>query len=749
MMSGEQQENDENMDASPLAIEELEEPVITDTVRFPKNLPPQVIAALQAEQLDALQEKDRVLVEKGMHLFFSNQFREAEALFAAHYCEDSLVASAYGTLGTIRALLSMEQCDVDEACQRLLFASNVALQVSPPERVVAKTISAVSNTVSSAFSKASGFLGRWSKGGGAASSSPEVLPVSETEAITASPLPPKTSASPGWTSKRILTASQFRAEVVHAESEVLRATLLLLQDSFSAYVKAGLALRRSYNTYARLEQYMLENEGASSRLDRNSVEGVHFGLGCIHVVTSILPPKILAILKVLGYMHNRDIGFQHLQRCLESATLRSPLASLFMLAFHGMLPSFALVMIPDSLPICQNVVAHNIREHPVSVIHLWITGRVARLSRDCKESMHVMEKCLANGKHLSEDLPQLQHFALYDQAMNWCMMKDWRSAASAYQNLENESNWSKKFFSYAQGCCYEMIALAMSLEEQVEGAAAELLSDAAAMRENGVSADHWWIKASDAYRRGQAYPATRLGGRVISIDQFVTRRLNTMMERQGASDSARGIRNVVPLPGLELLLIFYMLHQTPETILQSYTSVLRRIAVAMLERDTLVPKALCQELLAATSPVDTAVDGVDAALLKEGLLLPVYNGETVVMLLMLAECVRDGGLPHNEVGGSLLVADKIFSSLVDSNAFPRNGKSEEIKWCAPFASYERAICRYKQRMVHDDAAAACRTLQSELDTFRSTFGRSDYHFEMQMQFRLHLTNDFLRHQQTK
>ncbi|CUF16660.1 Hypothetical protein, putative [Bodo saltans] len=311
---------------------EAEEAVITDTVRFPKTLPQPVIQMLQADTLDALQDKDKEVVEKGMNLFFRNQFKEAETLFAAHYCQDSLVASAYGTLGTIRALLSMEQVDVDEACQRLLFASNFALQVSPPERVMTKTIAAVSNTVSSAFSKASGFLGRLGKS------------KTDNDATEPQSPPPPSPA----TKNNTLSAAQFRAEVVHAEAEVLRATLLLLQDSFSAYVKAGLALRRSYNTYARLEQYIVQHHGDDAAgLDRNSVFGVHFGLGCIHVVTSILPPKILAILKALGYMHNRDVGFDHLQKCLESNTLRSPLA---------------------------RVVAHNAKEYPVSVIHLWVTG---------------------------------------------------------------------------------------------------------------------------------------------------------------------------------------------------------------------------------------------------------------------------------------------------------------------------------------------------------------------------------------
>jgi hypothetical protein len=111
--------------------------------------------------------------------------------------------------------------------------------------------------------------------------------------------------------------AKFRAEAVQAEAEVLRATLLLCQDSFTAYLKAGLALRRSYNTYTRLQQ-ALDDAAIVSKLDRNSVEGVRFGLGCIHVVTSILPPKILSLLKALGYLHDRALGFTLLHQCIQS-----------------------------------------------------------------------------------------------------------------------------------------------------------------------------------------------------------------------------------------------------------------------------------------------------------------------------------------------------------------------------------------------------------------------------------------------
>ena len=49
-----------------------------------------------------------------------------------------------------------------------------------------------------------------------------------------------------------LTPQEFRASIVKAEAELLRGTLLLLQESLASFIKTGLALHRGYNIYAAL-----------------------------------------------------------------------------------------------------------------------------------------------------------------------------------------------------------------------------------------------------------------------------------------------------------------------------------------------------------------------------------------------------------------------------------------------------------------------------------------------------------------
>lgn len=257
-----------------------EEQVVQDTKRFP---PPSqaIIDRCRTATKEQVKKLDTDVVIEGMNLFFNNRFKEAEDLFEAHHTEDPLIANAYGTLGTIRALMSFEGPDINEACNRLVYSNSFASKISPKGK-------GVLGTVGSWFSRNK--------------------------------------------QKELMTCTEFRALICMGEAELLRANVLLLNDSMTGYLKAGLALRRGYNIYDRLQKYVAQYPDEHGA-DEHSLGGMHFGLGAIHVTTSILPPKILNFLKALGYMHDRTIGFDHLQKCLDSKTLRAPIASLFMLAF--------------------------------------------------------------------------------------------------------------------------------------------------------------------------------------------------------------------------------------------------------------------------------------------------------------------------------------------------------------------------------------------------------------------------------
>lgn len=549
---------------------ELKRRVAIKKVEMAPKPSAQLIEKCKQMSLQDIHNIDREVVEKGMSLFFSNQYVEAEAVFKQMQGQDPLVAASLAVLYSMRAMLSMEQQYINQACAYLLYASHFAREVCPPKK----------GLVSSALSGAM----KWFK------APKEIQPMS---------------------------ASAFRASVVMAEAEVLRGIVLLLEETFSSYLKAGLALRRAYNIYDQLQQHLetyqaqeiakgrlkktavaevpsgstSENENgdvdeaihvglgdkkrantgvksaAKERygldIDDNSYYGMHFGLGCIHITTSILPEKVLRILSTLGYMHDRTKGFHHMNECLYSGTIRAPLASLFVMAFHGMLPSFTPLMLKGSLPAAAKADRATKRLFPKSIIHLWVSGRIHRLKRfnepDEPSDIEIFQKCVKEGAQssLAQALPQLKDIALYDLAWSHVARLEWYHAAQCFKELEESSMWSKCFYAYAQGTCWEMLGSKV----RVQGGGT-------------INGEHM---ASKCYYRSIEYRSIRLGGKVMSIDQFVLRRVNRMIaigkqiyEVMGddGSDSVDKyggpylLKNTTyKVPGLELAMLFSMLPQ--------------------------------------------------------------------------------------------------------------------------------------------------------------------------------------------
>ena len=76
-------------------------------------------------------------------------------------------------------------------------------------------------------------------------------------------------------------------------------------------------------------------------------------------------------------------------------------------------------------------------------------------------------------------------------------------------------------------------------------------------------------------------------------------------------------------------------------------------------------------------------------------------------------------------------AESIYDALIQ-----RHSEQPFVheQWVAPYAFYHKAVLRYK---VGD--STTCRKLLTKVSS-----GFGDYNFEMQMQFRCHLTNDVLK-----
>ncbi|CBZ30294.1 conserved hypothetical protein [Leishmania mexicana MHOM/GT/2001/U1103] len=550
-----------------------------------RNLTPEMIREMDSH------------IEYAVDAFFANRIADCEAALRNRMNTDPLAVCGAGLIAFVRCGLSMEQAQADIALELLTRSSALATQVMSSEK------SMISRGFSKVFQRNKETKGNW------------------------------------------LSAAEFRAKTMHAESQALRCFVFVLQQSVSALVKAGLALNRANSSYKSLYMELdhrykakygnkesvktsqqtpvaaeegdsdvnspvpsptgltirddsLEQSAALETLglDRNSVHCVEFGLGAMKLALSILPDNVRALLRFIGVEGDRQEGLKLVRQCFKSDTLLSPFASALLLALYGMLPATSAFLVDSYLPVAHEVRREALQKEKMreSILHLWLDGRIERLTRSVEMSISKLNNCLAiaSNPQLLAAMPQLRDFVLYDQWFNYAIVHQWKRASRCLEILSKTSKWANAVYQYAQACCLEM--LEMEWAEGIENPDGALdfpledLNRIVGSSEAKVSLTFSDVSTREAiaetishlyWGAAQRKPVT-LGGKPNHNDQFVLKRMEEILVSHGIIPSAvvakkklgeplepvpEGlvIRNIVPLPAYEMCLIAGIAHQYP------------------------------------------------------------------------------------------------------------------------------------------------------------------------------------------
>ena len=595
-------------------------------------LDPAVIAQARATTLREQVESDAELM-RGIELFMTNHYSDAESLFAKRAAVDPLASLAHATIAFLRAGMSFAQRDMKEARRRITRTLSIANQIAPPKSATASLKSLVYKAK-----------------------------------------PP--------------TNAELRCRVIATEAQLLRSILLLTEDSVLSHMRAGIGLRRGY---VDIESLSKQVDGALAKAtlpaghpeglpegmaapeageglgewgksayhlyDYNTIGGLQFGLGAINCALSCVPEKVLALLSLFGYMCNRELGFKNLNTALEGGGTRSAVAGLFLTMFHGVLPSFSSVLAKVSIPKAVSLVDTMLGQYPTSAIYLWVAGRVSRLQRHTQEAIAHFNKAIELGR--KEEFPQLTHAAFYELAWCHCFELDWEPAIPCFKLLYEESEWSKSFNAYAVAVCY-----------------AEL----------GKSAE-----AKEWYQASQRHLGRKFGGRTISVEQFVERRV-TFLEKESG-----GTFEGAQMPGIEFIMLFNAFSQMGEA-----------------------------QISAVCNMVQGRLEEI-----KAGSVRVLHEEHVLVLDLIVANANKELGRPDE--------ARKHYKYLSEQYP-PKKWKKllQHETWVVPYAAFEHACLAYSEGDV-----ASTTELLSLADSFK------DYNFEIPLALRVHLTKDLLRDEKTK
>ncbi|KAG2174235.1 hypothetical protein INT43_004256 [Umbelopsis isabellina] len=372
------------------------------------------------------QEKADEAMQEGIDAFFGNRFMRAKYVFKARADKDPLYALGLGSMAFIKAIMTYDPVDIDIGMVALSTACSIAqaqIDAASAKRPIKE---AVSHYLSSII----------------------------TSNKTGLPDTPKTKPDEP---KTFLPNGVLRAHVVKAEGSLLIGMLHLCQENVTGYIKCGLSIRRAYKSYSLVwQEYKKMGQAFHDHIDKDTVSAIQFGIGSVHILLSSLPPKVLKAAAAMGWKPDKNLGFALLKLCQEGKGIRSPLASLMLLAYYTVLTSIAPQLFASdySNPALECLVEAQ-KQYPDSCFYLLFTGRVSRLVKNIDLSTQSLECASDAAKGEWAEAP-MKLLTSYDIAMNDSMSFEWEQACAKFEYLRDQKYWSPAYFQYFVGACHEI-----------------------------------------------------------------------------------------------------------------------------------------------------------------------------------------------------------------------------------------------------------------------------------------------------
>lgn len=192
-------------------------------------------------------------------------------------------------------------------------------------------------------------------------------------------------------------------------------------------------------------------------IDRDTISGIQFGIGAVHLVLSSLPQKVLRTVAAFGWKADKHLGFALLKLCLQDRRAKSSMASVMLLAYYTTLTSLCPQVLADQYtqPAIETLLDAQ-KTFPNSAIFLYFAGKTSRLARNLALSTQSFVYAIETSKNEWAEVEVL-HMCSYEIGFNHMMQNKWAKAAATFQTLFTERYWSQPIFKYLTGACLDMM----------------------------------------------------------------------------------------------------------------------------------------------------------------------------------------------------------------------------------------------------------------------------------------------------
>ncbi|XP_054421874.1 tetratricopeptide repeat protein 39B-like [Pteronotus mesoamericanus] len=237
---------------------------------------------------------------------------------------------------------------------------------------------------------------------------------------------------------------ELHAEVCYAECLILKSTITFMQDeSILGFLKSGISIGLSHQIYKDCEQILTQIPHHQSKTYRHLVGGVKFGLGAFNLILSLVPPKTLKVLDIVGYHGDKEVGLSLLHESASESHINNVLSILSLLFYYSYIcVAFGTEKGHNST--VEDLFLIYLQKFPKCVILKFFHARFNMLKGKIENAQLTLEECI----FIQNEWKQLNHLCYWE--LMWChiFLQDWKQAYHYADQLFQNSRWSKAMYSY-------------------------------------------------------------------------------------------------------------------------------------------------------------------------------------------------------------------------------------------------------------------------------------------------------------
>ncbi|XP_029793766.1 gem-associated protein 6 isoform X1 [Suricata suricatta] len=245
---------------------------------------------------------------------------------------------------------------------------------------------------------------------------------------------------------KAIKEEELHAEICYAQCLILKATVTSIQDeSILSFLKSAINIGLSYQIYKDCQQVLTQMPNYHSKTYEHLVEGVKFGLGAFNLLLSLVPPKTLKLLNIVGYSGDREVGLTLLYESASKSHINNILSALTLVFYYSYI-YVAIGVERDHSSAVEDLFLIYLQKFPNCVILKFFQARFCMLKGNFENAQLVLAECIL----IQNEWKQVHHLCYWE--LMWChiFLGNWKKAYRYANLLSRYSRWSRAIYMYSR-----------------------------------------------------------------------------------------------------------------------------------------------------------------------------------------------------------------------------------------------------------------------------------------------------------